>query len=106
MFPLDRLYHFHWVTAGVARSAQPYLGFYGAFLTSHGIRSSINLRGDNPKREWWQRECALAGKLGIAHFDVRLDTRKLPSSDRVAALFDAFARAEKPILMKCSGGQD
>jgi len=103
---LDRLYNFHWIAPGVARSAQPYLGFYGAFLKAHGIKSLINLRGENPKHGWWHRERALAAKLGIAHFDVRLSTRKLPAQDRIVALFDAFARAEKPVLMKCSGGQD
>jgi protein tyrosine/serine phosphatase len=103
---LDRLYNFHWVAPGVARSAQPYLGGYGAYLKSHGFKSIINLRGDNPRHQWWHEERALAARLGIAHFDVKLDTRKLPSPDRIAALFDAFARAEKPVLMKCSGGQD
>jgi protein tyrosine/serine phosphatase len=106
MLVFDRLYNFHWVAPGVARSAQPYLGAYGAYLKSHGIRSIINLRGDNPKHQWWHEERALAAKLGIAHFDVKLDTRKLPSRDRVLALFEAFRWAEKPILMKCSGGQD
>ena len=106
MLLLDQLYNFHWVAPGVARSAQPYLGFYGAFLKSHGIKSIINLRGENPKHRWWHRERALAAKLGIAHFDVRLSTRKLPADDRIARLFEAFARAEKPVLLKCSGGQD
>lgn len=106
MFPLDRLYNFHWVAPGVARSAQPYLGAYPAFLKAHGIRSLINLRGENPKHPWWHQERAMAAKLGVAHFDVRLSSRKLPAQDRIVTLFDAFARAEKPILMKCSGGQD
>jgi len=106
MFLLDRLYNFHWVVPGVARSAQPYLGFYAAFLKSHGIRSLINLRGENPKHGWWHRERALCQTLGIAHFDVRLSTRKLPAQDRIVTLFDAFARADKPMLLKCSGGQD
>ena len=106
MLVLDRLYNFHWVVPGVARSAQPYLGFYPAFLRSHGIRTLINLRGENVKHAWWHKERAMCAKLGIAHFDVRLSTRKLPAQDRIAGLFDAFARAQTPILMKCSGGQD
>ena len=83
---------------GVARSAQPYLGFYGAFLRAHRIRSIINLRGDNPKHGWWHDERALAARLGIRHFDVRLSTRSLPGKDRIVALFDAFCagRASHP----------
>jgi protein tyrosine phosphatase (PTP) superfamily phosphohydrolase (DUF442 family) len=106
MFLLDRLYNFYWVTKDAARSAQPYLGFYATFLKSHGIKSIINLRGENPKHGWWHAERARAERLGILHFDVRLDTRKLPAQDRIRQLFNAFANARMPILFKCSGGQD
>ena len=34
---LDRLYHLHWITPEAARSAQPYLGFYTAFLRAHRL---------------------------------------------------------------------
>jgi hypothetical protein len=103
---LDRLYHFHQVTPEVARSAQPYLGFYAAFLKPHGLKSLINLRGENRDFGWWRSEKAAAATLGIAHFDVKLSSRNLPSRSGLTALFDAFARAAPPILMKCSGGQD
>jgi len=103
---LDRLYHLHWVTAEVARSAQPYFGFYGAFLRPHGFRSLINLRGENAEMRWWRSEKQTAETLGISHFDVRLSSRNLPSRSGLAALFDAFAAARLPMLLKCSGGQD
>ena len=42
----DILYNFHWVVPGeAARSAQAYAGFLGPFLSAHGIRSEIKLRG-------------------------------------------------------------
>ncbi|MGQ0742439.1 MAG: hypothetical protein ACT4OG_09150 [Alphaproteobacteria bacterium] len=103
---LDRLYNLHWVADGVARSAQPYLGFYSVFLRAHGFRSLINLRGHNPRFSWWRREKEICGRLGIAHFDVKLSSRKLPPREVVVPLFEAFAGAVKPILLKCSGGQD
>ena len=103
---LDRLYHLHWVTRGLARSAQPYLGFYAAFLRPHGFKSLINLRGENAGFRWWRTEKRTAEALGIAHFDVKLSSRNIPSRSGLANLFDAFARAETPILIKCSGGQD
>ena len=62
---LDRLYNFHWVNRAVARAAQPYLGFYAAFLKAHGFKSLINLRGANPGHRWWRGEKALAARLGI-----------------------------------------
>ena len=103
---LDRLYHLHWVTQDVARSAQPYLGFYSQFLAPHGFKSMINLRGENADFRWWTTEKRVAEGLRIAHFDVKLSSRNLPSRSGLAALFDAFAAAERPLLLKCSGGQD
>jgi protein tyrosine phosphatase (PTP) superfamily phosphohydrolase (DUF442 family) len=103
---LDRLYNLHWVTPDVARSAQPYLGFYPQFLRAHGFRSIINLRGPNPGHGWWRREKAIAEQLGLAHFDVRMSSRLLPCRDSLTRLFDAFEQAPRPVLIKCSGGQD
>jgi protein tyrosine/serine phosphatase len=103
---LDRLYHLHWVTQDVARCAQPYLGFYRGFLEPHGFRSLINLRGENADFRWWRTEKRVAQELGIAHFDVKLSSRNLPSRSGLAELFAAFDAARLPILLKCGGGQD
>lgn len=103
---LDRLYHLHWVTEDVARSAQPYLGFYAPFLKPHHFRSLINLRGENADHPWWTAEKRVTSELKIRHFDVKLSSRNLPSRSGLAALFEAFAAAERPVLLKCSGGQD
>jgi protein tyrosine/serine phosphatase len=103
---LDRLYHLHWVTPDVARSAQPYLGFYSSYLAPHGFKSLVNLRGENTDFRWWQTEKRVAAALGIVHFDVKLSSRNLPSRSGLAALFDTFAAARRPLLLKCSGGQD
>ena len=103
---LDRLYHLHWVNSDLARSAQPYLGFYAAFLRPHGFKSIINLRGPNPEFGWWQQEKHVTEALGIAHFDVKLSSKYLPSRSGLRELFAAFAQAQTPLLLKCSGGQD
>ncbi len=42
----------------------------------------------------------------MAHIDVMLDSRNLPTRPMLAALFDAFDAAPRPFLVKCSGGQD
>jgi hypothetical protein len=103
---LNRLYHLHWVTQDVARCAQPYLGFYRGFLRPHGFKSLINLRGENADFRWWRTEKRIAQELGIAHFDVKLSSRNLPSRSGLVELFGALERAQPPILLKCSGGQD
>jgi protein tyrosine/serine phosphatase len=103
---LQILYNYHTVTPDVARSAQPYLGFASGFFTQAGIKSIINLRGENPDWSWWRREKALAASLGLAHADIRMSSRLIPARATLVLLFDVFDAVPKPILLKCSGGQD
>jgi len=104
---LNLIYNFHWIVPGeAARSAQPYLGMFAAFLKGNGIASVINLRGHHPKFAWWRAETEVCARLGVAHFDAMMDSRRLPLREMLVALFDAFERAPKPFVVKCSGGQD
>jgi hypothetical protein len=103
----DILYNFHWVVRGeAARSAQAYAGFLAPFLRGRGIRSVINLRGANPEFGWWRYEKAVCERLGIARFDVRINSRTLPARQTLLDLLDAFDKSKQPFLIKCSGGQD
>mgnify|MGYP001550370103 CR=1 FL=1 len=103
----DILYNFHWIVPGeAARSAQAYAGFLGPFLSARGIRSVINLRGLNEKFRWWHYEKQVTAARGIAHFDTMLNSRRLPTGQMLLNLLDAFDAAPKPLLLKCSGGQD
>jgi hypothetical protein len=101
------LYNFHWIVRGeAARSAQAYAGFLGPFLAAHGIRSVVNLRGPNSKFAWWRYEKRVTDRRGIAHFDTMLNSRRLPTRQMLLDLLDAFDAAPRPVLLKCSGGQD
>ena len=103
----DVLYNFHWIVPrDSARSAQAYAGWLAPFLRRHGIKSLINLRGPNPKYGWWRYEKRVCDALKVEHLDVMLDSRHLPWRSMLANLFDAFDRAPRPFLVKCSGGQD
>lgn len=103
----DILYNFHWVLPGeAARMAQPWAGFYRAFLARRGIRGIVNLRGRNDDLSWWKTETAAAAAVGAAHFDAMLDSRKLPTRDMLVQLMAAFAQTPRPFVIKCSGGQD
>lgn len=105
--PAEILYNFHWIVPGeAARSAQAYLGFLGPFLSAHGIRGIVNLRGMNEDFRWWRSEKRVAERLGIAHFDAMLNSRRLPTGQMLLNLLAAFDAAPKPVLLKCSGGQD
>jgi hypothetical protein len=105
--PGDTLYNFHWVVAGqLARSAQAYAGFLRRFLKRHKIRSVLNLRGPNPKFRWWHYEKRVCERLGVAHYDLPLNSRNLVLRLQLTKMLDIFDVSEKPLLVKCSGGQD
>jgi protein tyrosine/serine phosphatase len=104
---LNLLYNFHWIVPGeAARSAQPYLGFLGGFLRANRVKGVINLRGRHPNFGWWKYETETCARLGIAHIDAMMDSRRLPLKEMLVALIDAFDAAPRPFVIKCSGGQD
>jgi hypothetical protein len=105
--PGEVLYNFHWSEPGrAARSAQAYAGFLAPFLRGHGIRAVLNLRGPNPGWRWWRNETRICARLGIEHRDVMLSSKRIATRAMLLDLLDAFDRAARPFLLKCSGGQD
>jgi protein tyrosine/serine phosphatase len=105
--PSELLYNFHWIVPGeAARSAQAFVLLLRPLLEKNAIKSIVNLRGGHPDLGWWRRETRLCQDMHVAHFDVPLDSRHLPTRPMLVSLLDAFDIAERPLLMKCSGGQD
>jgi hypothetical protein len=103
----DTLYNFHWVIPGeIARSAQAYAGFLGPFLKRHGIRSVLNLRGPNPSFGWWHYEKRVTDSMDVTHSDMPLNSRNLVLRLQLTRILDFMHTAPKPLLVKCSGGQD
>ncbi|HEX4081305.1 MAG TPA: hypothetical protein VHX61_20775 [Rhizomicrobium sp.] len=104
---LDVPYNFHWIEPGeVARSAQAYAGFLGPFLRAHGVQALVNLRGSNPGHFWWRYETRVCRRAGVVHVDAKLNSRQLPTRAMIVALLDAYDASPRPLLIKCSGGQD
>lgn len=103
---LQIAYNFHTVGNGAARSAQPYLGGWRRFLKDGGIRAIINLRGVHEGNFWWRQEVAACKALGLAHYDIAFNSRVLPTAEQLVHLAGFFDEAPRPVLIKCSGGQD
>lgn len=98
--------NWHWVDPGLARAAQIYGRFNDRLLRHHGIRTVINLRGENPDSGWYRAERAACEALGADYVDLRLGSRKLPQRESLLGLLDTFDRMAPPGLVKCSGGAD
>ncbi len=89
-----------------ARSAQLHAWLLTPFLKANGIKSVINLRGAHPEFGWWRREERACRAAGVVYLNAMLDSRLLPTRPMLCALWDCFAQAKAPVLIKCSGGQD
>lgn len=98
----------HTIAAGRAyRSAQPTPEILEYVVRHHGIRTVINLRGENAKEAWYRREREACQKLGLKQIDIRTSASSFPSREALLALFDAISDpANEPILLHCKAGAD
>lgn len=90
----------------VYRSAQPTGDELRKVVLTHGIKTVLNLRGDNAGKPWYDDEMRAVRALGIQHLDVRLSayqTLSVPQMDEIVRLIDG---APKPLLIHCESGAD
>ncbi|WP_445503787.1 dual specificity protein phosphatase family protein [Microvirga sp. G4-2] len=99
--------NFHPVVIGeVYRSAQPTPEALARYVKEQGIRSVINLRGNNAGADWYDAEVASARAQGVALYDFGMSARKQIDQQRAQQLIDLMNKAEKPVLIHCQGGAD
>lgn len=99
--------NFHVIVPGeFYRSGQLTPSQMRAYVKDYGIRSIINLRGDNSGVPWYQSEIDAAKGLDVQHFDFRMSARHPLDQDRAEELIALMARAPKPVLVHCSFGAD
>lgn len=97
----------HAVEPGVVyRAAQPTADRLDDLSRRYGIRSVINLRGDNAGQAWYDDELRVSRAHGITHVDVRLSAERELSPAEMAGLLRAIDAAPKPLLIHCNGGAD
>lgn len=99
--------NFHTVVDEQAyRSGQPSASELEQYVQRVGVRTVINLRGENRGSPWYDEEVAAARRLGIAHVDFRMSSRRELSQAEAARLITLMRDAEKPVLIHCNGGAD
>ncbi|MBP1851450.1 dual specificity protein phosphatase family protein [Rhizobium halophytocola] len=97
----------HTVIPGqVYRSAQPSAAQIDEYASEYGIKSIINLRGENDGSPWYDTEIKAADARGIRHFDFRMSARRELSSQRIRELTELMRTAPKPLLIHCKSGAD
>lgn len=100
------LENYHTVLPGrVYRSAQLSPEGLEMHVARYGIKTVINLRGDNPDEEWYRQEQTHAHHLGIEHIDLPIDSF-MPSPNEVRILTAILRECRQPILLHCESGID
>ncbi|MFN0218860.1 MAG: fused DSP-PTPase phosphatase/NAD kinase-like protein [Hyphomicrobium sp.] len=94
----------HQISPDVWRSAQPAPRHIG-WLARHGVKTVINLRGDQSAGTRWlqERACARNG-LRLVYFRVR--SRVAPSREELLAIRELLQTVEYPIAVHCKSGAD
>jgi uncharacterized protein (TIGR01244 family) len=99
--------NFHTVVPGeLYRSAQPTAAMIAEYGQNYGIKTIVNLRGDNAGSPWYDAEITEAKKLGIAHVDFRMSARREMTMEQFNQIIDVLQKAEKPVLIHCKSGSD
>jgi undecaprenyl-diphosphatase len=97
----------HPVEAGVVyRSAQLSGEGLDHVFREYGIRSVLNLRGNNAGKSWYDDEVRTARGDGLVHIDYALSAEHDVTPAQMAELVQLVAQAPKPLLIHCNAGAD
>lgn len=97
--------NFHQISEKAFRSAHPSPDFIKHLQKEKGLKTIINLRGENKTGQYMlEREACEA--LGIKLVSIPFSSRNAPKPESVKALFQALDSIEYPVLFHCKSGAD
>ena len=70
----------------------------------YGIKTVINLRGNNPGTPWYDDEVAACRRLGVAHESFAWSKGRLPDPESLLKFIELVESGQKPFLAHCEGG--
>jgi protein tyrosine/serine phosphatase len=94
----------HWISEELVRTNQPW-PFQLARWKARGIRTVVNLRG-RFHESYHALETDACERLGLRLVDFTMDSRDVPSRERVTGAKRLFETLEYPVLMHCKSGAD
>lgn len=99
------MYNFRTVEAGA---------FYGSrqmggpalekAIQKRGIRTVINLRGENPGSDWYDAEAAACARAGVTLVNLGWSQGSLPEPASLARFIEVVDSGQGPFLAHCAGG--
>jgi len=88
------------------RSGQLSAGEMTHLIKTYGIKSVLNLRGENAGQPWYREEVKAVKLAGIDHVDFRLSAKNDLSQKEIKDLISIMRSSAKPLLIHCQGGAD
>lgn len=99
--------NFHVVLNGsVYRSGQMDARHLASAIEKHGIKSILNLRGENSTADWYLAEMKRAASLNVVHHDRKLSSGREVTLEEMDELVALLRGMPKPLLIHCEGGAD
>lgn len=90
----------------VYRSAQVVGTDLHDYVAEHGIKSVLNLRGAEPRGDWYAHEVAESQRLGLVHANFAMSASKRIAPEQVFELIALMRSLPKPLLIHCRHGSD
>lgn len=104
---LQLIGNFHSVEDGVLyRSAQLGGTAFRDRIKEYGIRTIVNLRGENSRMGWYVDELKASESLGVAHIDFAISAVRDLTDTQLDKLAAILRDAPRPILVHCQSGSD
>ena len=75
-------------------------------IEENGIRTIINLRGDNTGQPWYEAEVKASKAAGVYHVDFPLSAGRELTDDQVTHLTGLLRDSPRPVLIHCEAGAD
>ncbi len=98
--------NFHPISDEAYRSAQPTMEQLERYSKKYGIKTIINLKGENPAGAYFLFEKEKCEALGLKLVNVGIMSRGIPQKERISKAKDVFESIEYPIWMHCKAGAD
>lgn len=73
-------------------------------IKKRGIRTVINLRGENPGSDWYDEEAAACARAGVTLVNLGWSQGRLPEPESLARFVEVVESGEGPFLAHCAGG--
>jgi len=97
----------HEVAPGLLyRSAQLPVGEFVSLAKQAGLRTVINLRGENVGSDWYDAQYRAAREIGVGFINFRMSASRELTVEQMAELAQILRDAPKPVLIHCGSGSD